>query len=164
LVVLAFAPFTVRDVKEALAIKTIPIRSNPGGNPALTSLSKPVVLVVEDEQLIRDSLADALQDAGFGVVQADKAETAIARMVEAESISAVVTDVRLPGRMNGVGIAVWMREHTPETPIILVSGFPIRPDLAKINPKIAIIVNKPYQPDEIVGWVCSLVEAGSMSE
>jgi DNA-binding NtrC family response regulator len=154
----------VRDVKEVLVIKTISFRNNLGGDPALTSLPKPVVLVVEDEQLIRDSLADALEDAGFGVVQADKAETAIARMVEAESISAVVTDVRLPGRMNGVGIAGWMREHTPKTPIILVSGFPIRPDLAKINPKIAIIVNKPYHPEEIVGWVCSLVEAGSMSE
>ena len=98
-------PFTVRDVKEALAIKTISMRNNLGGNPALKGLPKPVVLVVEDEQLIRDSLVDALQDAGFGVVQADKAETAIARMVEAEPISAVVTDVRLPGRMNGVGIA-----------------------------------------------------------
>ena len=119
----------------------------------------PAVLLVEDEVLIRMMLVEALQDAGFAVVEAQNADAAVAALTGGRTINAVITDVKMPGAMDGIGLARWMREHAAEIPIILVSGFPFEADLWPINPKIAIIVKKPYEPEEVVGWVKSLVEA-----
>ena len=51
-----------------------------------------------------------------------------------------------------------MREHTPGVPVVLVSGAPFAEGLHKVNPAIAIIVKKPYNPNEVVGWVESLIK------
>ena len=116
----------------------------------------PVVFVLEDEPLIRDALACALSDAGCCVREGQNANTAIKAFEKGEHIDVVVTDVNMPGRKDGVALAAWMKDHAPGVPIILISGYPLRSDLAAVNPAIAIVVKKPYTPDEVVGWVASL--------
>jgi DNA-binding NtrC family response regulator len=118
----------------------------------------PTVLLVEDEELIRTALVVSLQDAGVDVRVADNADAAMDALTEDKNISAVISDVKMPGSTDGVGLAKWMREHVPAVPLILVSGYPFEAELWAVNPAIAIIVKKPYDPDEVVGWVKSLVD------
>lgn len=117
----------------------------------------PVVLVVEDEAVIRMLLAEWLEDAGFVVVEADSADAAIGAFAGRRDISAVVADLRMPGSIDGLGLASWMREHEPAVPIIITSGFGAHPDVGATNPAIARVVAKPYVPSDVVGWVAVLV-------
>jgi DNA-binding NtrC family response regulator len=116
------------------------------------------VLLVEDEVLIREVLVEAFANAGFGVLEADAADAAVNALIEDSTIRAVISDVHIPGPMDGVGLAGWMKEHAPTVPIVLISGFPFASKLAYVNPAIAIIVKKPFDPLEVVEWVSSLIE------
>ncbi len=128
-----------------------------GAAPMGRGIPPPVVLVVEDEAIIRMILTDELEDAGFAVVEADSADAAVVVFAGRRDIGAVVTDVRMPGSMDGLGLARWMREHTPTVPIIITSGFVAVSDAAGINPAIARVVAKPYSCRDVAGWVATLV-------
>jgi DNA-binding NtrC family response regulator len=81
------------------------------------------VMVVEDEMLVRMALADYLKDCGFGVIEAANADEAVAMIAEPTvSVDLVFTDVRMPGTMDGFGLANWLREHRKNLPVILTSG------------------------------------------
>ena len=120
--------------------------------------NSPATLLVEDDPFMRTMLAIALEEGGFRVVEAQNADAAMKILKQGEKINVVITDVKMPGSMDGVGLAGWMREEAPGVPVILVSGFSFETDLRAINPAIAIIVKKPCDPDEVVGWVASLVK------
>lgn len=123
-----------------------------------------VVLLVEDEAIIRMILADELEDAGFAVVEADGADAAIAVFAGRRDIGAVVTDVSMPGSMDGLGLARWMREHAPTVPIIITSGFVAIHDLAAINPAIVRVVAKPYSCRDVADWVAARVGGTAAAE
>lgn len=117
-----------------------------------------VVLVVEDEAIIRMLLAEAIEDAGLAVVEANNADAAIAELSRRTDIRAVVTDVRMPGSMDGIALASWMRAHNPEIPVIICSGIDTRVDVTAINPAIIRIVSKPYLPDDIARLVAVAIQ------
>lgn len=117
----------------------------------------PVVLVVEDEAIIRMLLVEAFENAGLAVVEANGADAAIAAFAGRRDISAVVTAVRMPGSMDGLGLAGWLREHEPAIPIIITSGMATRPDLQETHPAIVRVVSKPYLPHAIADLVAALV-------
>ena len=112
-----------------------------------------VVLVVEDEAMIRMTLVCELEDAGFVVIEAKNADVAMAMITDRSDIVVVVTDVRMPGSVDGLGLAAWMREHAASTPIVITSALAELPDIAVINPAIAQIVAKPYRSQEVAAWV-----------
>ena len=112
-----------------------------------------VVLVVEDEAMIRMTLVCELEDAGFVVIEAKNADVAMAMLTDRSDIVVVVTDVRMPGSVDGFGLAAWMREHAASTPIVITSALAELPDIAVINPAIARIVAKPYRSQEVAAWV-----------
>ena len=112
-----------------------------------------VVLVVEDEVMIRMTLVCELEDAGFVVIEAKNADVAMAMLTDRSDIVVVVTDIRMPGSVDGLGLAAWMREHAASVPIIITAAFAELPDIAAINPAIARIVAKPYRLQEVAAWV-----------
>lgn len=115
------------------------------------------VLVVEDEAIIRMILVDALEDAGIAAIEAESADAAVAIMSNRATIRAVITDVRMPGAMDGLGLAVWMRDRAPDVPIIITSGFATPLDCQSINPAITRIVLKPYKPKDVASLVAELL-------
>lgn len=115
------------------------------------------VLVVEDEAIIRMLLVMELEEAGLTVIEAEGADTAIGELEADPSIALVVTDIRMPGSMDGLGLASWMRSHAPTCPIIIMSGFASPPDFAAINPAIACVWSKPYAPREVAGCIADLI-------
>lgn len=117
----------------------------------------PAVLVVEDEAIIRMLLVEGLEDAGFAVMEADGADAAVAIVSNGTTIRAVVTDVRMPGSMDGFGLAAWMRENAPHVPIIITSGLAAEPDCEAINPAIACVIQKPYSLKKVVGLLVEVL-------
>lgn len=132
----------------------------------MSSLARPQgpvqcpILVVEDEALIRMILVDQLEDAGFEVIEAESADAAMMELTRYPDIGAVVTDVRMPGSIDGLGLAAWMREHRSAVPIIITSGFSTPPDTDAINPAIVKIVAKPYKPQEVASWLEEILQLG----
>jgi len=115
------------------------------------------VLVVEDEAIIRMLLVEELKDTGLVVVEADGADGAMAILGDGAAIGLVVTDVRMPGSTDGLGLAAWMREHAPGVPIVITSGFSTPPDCQAINPAIIRVVSKPYKPRDVVNLLAALL-------
>ena len=84
---------------------------------------KPVILVVEDEILVRMMLADVLDDAGFQAVEAAHADEALRVLESGLEIHAIITDVEMPGgSMNGFALARAVRELRPELGVLIASG------------------------------------------
>lgn len=81
-----------------------------------------VILIVEDEPFIRYDLVDFFEDAGFEVYEAGDADEAIRMMDTNESIRVVLTDVNMPGSMDGVKLAFYIRDRFPPTLLLIASG------------------------------------------
>ena len=81
------------------------------------------ILVVEDEIIIRMNLADFLADEGYTVLEASNAAEAVGILCNAaQRVDLVLSDVRMPGEMDGLGLASWLQEHHKGLPVILTSG------------------------------------------
>ena len=84
--------------------------------------TKPVVLVVEDEVLIRMNTVEIIKDAGFDVLEAANADKAIVLLEARLDIQVVFTDIDMPGSMNGIKLAQAVRGRWPPIKIIATSG------------------------------------------
>lgn len=82
----------------------------------------PVVLIVEDELLIRMQAIDMVEAAGFKAVEAENADDAIEMLEARDDIRAIFTDVQMPGSMDGLKLAAAVRDRWPPVAIIATSG------------------------------------------
>lgn len=101
------------------------------------------VLVVEDEMLIRMDLADTLLDRGLIVIEAASADEAKSMLDDGLHIDMLITDVDMPGKLNGIDLAVLVSATRPGVYIIVTSG---REDAAVMIPPGAAFMPKPYSP------------------
>jgi CheY-like chemotaxis protein len=106
-----------------------------------------VVLVVEDEPLIRMNLAATIVTAGFKVYEAANADEAVMFLAEYADIRVLFTDVEMPGSMNGLQLA-HVAHSTWSVKIVVTSG---RRQIAATDlPRGAIFLAKPYRPSDIL--------------
>jgi CheY-like chemotaxis protein len=82
----------------------------------------PRILVVEDESLIRMHVMCLLEDEGFAVFEAQQSAEAISVLTKHSDICLMLTDVRMPGRIDGLGLVRHARENYPRIRSIVVSG------------------------------------------
>jgi two-component system, response regulator PdtaR len=82
----------------------------------------PVLLVVEDDFLVRLTLVDALSDDGFDVLEAADAQAALNHICERTDIAAMMTDIDLPGGADGFALARAVRVIRPDLPVLYASG------------------------------------------
>ncbi len=80
------------------------------------------VLVVEDDAMVRAALTETLRDLRYRVVEAPDADAALAMLDYGIAADAVLSDVMMPGTMDGVEFATFARERFPELPVILTTG------------------------------------------
>lgn len=104
------------------------------------------LLIVEDEFLIRMTLAEALTDDGYEVIEAGDAEEALAALAREPDLAVLLTDIQLPGPLDGRALASRAREARPGLPVIFMSGRP-EPDPGR-NP-LDLHINKPYLPSAV---------------
>jgi CheY-like chemotaxis protein len=87
-----------------------------------TASPQPVVLVVEDEPLLRLVLAEVLERLGYAVLEAPDGEQAQATLARAPRVDVLFTDIMLGRGINGVELAAWTRAHRPGTRIAYTTG------------------------------------------
>jgi CheY-like chemotaxis protein len=83
--------------------------------------AQPSILVVEDEVLIRLHLAEELRDAGYTVVEAASGDEAMTLLASLEDVGLMLTDIRMPGTIDGLALASWVRAQFPHIKIVVVS-------------------------------------------
>lgn len=109
---------------------------------------KQKVLIVDDEQLIIDLLVEAFEEAGFDVATATNAIDAHTVLEDSGGIDLVVTDIRMPGQVDGVVFSQVVAQEHPGLPIILMSGVS-EPDDRDV-PTGSTFVPKPFRPALLV--------------
>jgi two-component system, response regulator PdtaR len=114
----------------------------------------PVILLVEDEMLVRMLAADVLSEAGFTVVESASAEEALAVLQTRSDVRMLFTDVNMPGALDGLGLAQIVHDHIPEVGILIGSGR-IRPCPGELPPGVRFIA-KPYAPSALTEAVSVL--------
>lgn len=105
------------------------------------------ILVVEDELLIRLALSDGLRDAGYQVIEACNGDEAIEALGSIRC-DLVISDVRMPGSLDGIALLAIVRRKFPELPVIIVSGH-LRPSAASADGATQFLA-KPYALDAII--------------
>jgi CheY-like chemotaxis protein len=108
----------------------------------------PVILIVEDEFLLRLDSAETIGNAGFEVVQAANADEAIAILKSRPDIRVVFTDIQMPGSMDGLKLARFVRDRWPPIKIIATSGRVVAGD--DDLPAGSLFLPKPYRGAELV--------------
>ena len=111
------------------------------------------ILVVEDEVLIRMMISDALRSRGLIVIETATAEEALVVLQSDRAIDVLLSDVHLPGTMNGLALAAWTREHRPDLKIVIATSY-VEPST---EGDVDAVFHKPYDVDEMGECVTNLV-------
>jgi CheY-like chemotaxis protein len=107
-----------------------------------------VVLVVEDEFLVRCGVADYLREAGYTVIETPSGEEAIALCKSDMAIDMVFTDINLIGAASGWDVGESFLADRPKVPVLYTSGQVIEPERCV---PAGVFIAKPYQHDDILG-------------
>jgi len=114
-----------------------------------------VVLIVEDEALIRMNAVQMMEDAGYIALEAANADDAVAILKRRGDIRAVFTDVKMSGSMCGLKLAHAIRRRWPPIHLIVTSGFPVESEL----PPGSRFLRKPYENSRVVDLLHELFDA-----
>jgi two-component system, response regulator PdtaR len=119
-------------------------------------MSLALVLVVEDEFLVRLYAVSLLEDAGLSTIQAGSADEAIVLLEARKDIRIVFTDIHLPGSMDALRLAHVIRHRWPPIELVLTSGH------ARVSnedlPVRGLFLGKPYAKGELIPMMQSLVQ------
>jgi two-component system, response regulator PdtaR len=117
---------------------------------------RPVVLVVEDDFLLRMDAVDIAKKAGFEAMEAANADDAIAILESHPNIHVVFTDVQMPGTMDGFKLAKFIKDRWPPIKIVATSG------RVRVNeedlPAGSIFIPKPCSASQIVATLRRLID------
>lgn len=108
-------------------------------------MQKSVVLVVEDDPILRMYAVDEIAGAGFTVIEAADADEAIAILTDRPEIHVVFTDIEMPGSMDGLRLAAFVRDRWPPIQIIVTSGH-VAVDKQMLPPDALFLPKPPQWP------------------
>jgi CheY-like chemotaxis protein len=121
----------------------------------LSESRRPVVLIVEDEFLLRMNAVDMIAAAGFEAIEASNADEAIEILENRLDITVVFTDIQMPGSMDGLKLAQAVRGRWPPIKIVATSG---HVNVSETDlPAGGRFLPKPYSPHEVTGVLRELI-------
>jgi CheY-like chemotaxis protein len=115
---------------------------------------KPVMLIVEDEYLLRMDSVEVLEGAGFEVIPVANADEAIAILSARSDIHLVFTDIQMPGSMDGLKLAQFVRDRWPPIKIVATSGHVRTAD--EDLPAGSVFIPKPYSGAQLISTLRDL--------
>jgi CheY-like chemotaxis protein len=117
-----------------------------------------VILLVDDEPVVRLTLAEELRHTGLEVHEAkDGDEAANLIRTPRRPFSLLVTDIHMPGKLDGRQVAVLMRARSPDAPVVYITGRPeVLEAIGPLGPN-EVLLRKPFAPLELVGVVRQLL-------
>lgn len=118
----------------------------------------PTVLLVEDEVLISQLVAEWLTEKGFTVREVTSGDEALAYIDAGGAVDVLFTDVNLPGTLDGAKLAMRVRQMRPELPIVYASGRFRADEIAPLVPR-SVFVPKPYNPADVCTLLTRLTAA-----
>ena len=116
----------------------------------------PTVLVAEDDVIVRIVIADDLRLAGFEVIEAGSGTEALAHLSTDRQVDLILSDVHMPGRLNGIDLAEIVKDRFPQTRIILCSGSADAQEMVSISG--IPFIDKPYRPEAVIALVVQLLK------
>jgi CheY-like chemotaxis protein len=116
------------------------------------------VLLVEDHVQLRGILEQVLRAHGYRVTAVESADGAVSALESGTTADVVLSDIRMPGRMNGLDLAHWVRAKRPQLAILLQTGF------ADVDTKDFPLLRKPFTPEELVDRLQSVVMKSGSSQ
>ena len=111
-------------------------------------MEKTVILVVEDEAIIRMGTVQMLEDAGFEVLEACNADVALKILESRTDINAVFTDIKMPGSLCGLKLAHAIRDRWPPIHLVVASG--LNAPTQNEFPQMGRFIRKPYAPKDVL--------------
>jgi DNA-binding response OmpR family regulator len=119
----------------------------------------PMLLLVDDEQLILEMLVEAVEEAGFTTITSGDAADAIALFEQnGAAIRGLVTDVNLGSGLDGWELARVARENSPDLPVVYISGASGH-EWSALGVPNSLMITKPFAPAQVVVAVSSLLVA-----
>lgn len=115
-----------------------------------------IILIIEDEPIIRMTVADDFVAAGFEVLEASNADEALAILESERQITAIFSDIDMPGSMDGLELAWLVRDRWPPVQIILTSGHK-KPQTRELPDRVHFFP-KPYLHQTVISALKSLIE------
>ena len=106
------------------------------------------ILIVEDDVLASEYLEFVLEEAGYEAIPAGSSEEAIAVLEHRDDVHLVVTDINLPGGLNGLQLAGLVRSRWPSINVIVVTGY--GPPKSEDIPSGSLFIPKPYSAQKMV--------------
>ena len=118
------------------------------------------ILLVEDERLIRLTLVETLEDAGYTVVEAVNGDEACVLMQGSNGFDVLLTDIQMPGLADGIEVARNFHQRHPQRPVVFMTG---RPEtlarVGRLSPNEALL-RKPFGSAQMLGALESVLAAG----
>lgn len=114
------------------------------------------ILVVDDEVLIRMVVAEHLRDCGYRVIEAGDGEEAIAVLKADGRIDIVFSDIQMP-KLNGFGLAHWVRRERPRVQVLLTSGGIKSAEIADELCESGPLIEKPYDLGHILSRIRAML-------
>lgn len=125
-------------------------------------VKKAVILVVEDEALIRMNAIETLEDAGFATIEAGSAGDAMKILELRSDIRVVFTDINMPGTFDGMRLARLVRDRWPPIHLVVTSGLilPAAEEIAAIGK----FISKPYRLEHVIATIRELLDGNASPE
>jgi DNA-binding NtrC family response regulator len=120
------------------------------------------LLLVEDDDEVAEATAELLGAIGFRVVRVRDGNAALAALDHNPTIELVMSDIVMPGGMSGLELARTLREHRPELPVVMATGYS-QYALQVVKEGFAL-VEKPYRSDVLAASLRAAVERGRRPE
>lgn len=109
--------------------------------------------------MVREPIADYLRELGYEVLEAGDAHEAIQLVTRADHVDVVFSDVRMPGELDGVGLARWVHAHRPDLPVLLTSGYDGSGWADNELGREVRVLQKPYTQDQVLRHIRRLLRA-----
>ena len=107
------------------------------------------ILIVEDEVLTRMALAEELREAGYSVVEAANADAAMAYLRTYAQVDLVLSDIKMPGSMDGLELARRLGVEYPSLPVLLASAS---------SPGVETVIPKPYDMERVLSVISKALQ------
>ncbi len=122
-------------------------------------MSETTVLVCEDEFIIRTALSEELRGAGYHVLEAENAAAAQEIFLSGEKVDLLVTDIVMPGALDGIDLGKWVKDAYPQLPVVVITGW--HKHRERCAAMFDDILMKPYSFGDLAGRLSRLIGIGS---
>ncbi len=120
-----------------------------------------LILVVEDEASVRDLTAKVLEELGYRVLTAEDGQRGLEMLKSRDDLQLLLTDVVMPGGIDGFELAEQSRLLRPDLPVMLVSGHPLDTRVSGDRERwLQVLLQKPYRSHELARFVARVLDAG----